>query len=84
MKKTIAQIVTSILLSLCIQTIPIEEWDMLSKPEKKEWLLRGIKVIKMELQCDNPHIEVDMDKEFLYLYGECDNGRFIATNRKVM
>lgn len=79
MKRLIAQVVALVLLSLCIQTIPIEEWDMLSKPERKEWLSQGIEIIKAELQCSNPHIEVDMDKQYLYLYGECDNGKFIAT-----
>lgn len=70
------------ILSLCIHTIPLEEWDTLSKAEKKERLKSEVEFIKRELGCENPHIEVDIDSKYLYLYGECDNGKYIACNER--
>lgn len=65
-------------ISLCIQTIPLDEWGLLSKTEKMDRLKQSVEAIKQELQCPDPHIQLDIDKQFLYVMGECDNGKFIA------
>lgn len=78
--KTVLQIL--IVLSLFIYTIPIEEWDQLSKSGKAERLQKGIDVIKQELGCTKPSIELDIDGKYLYMYGECDKGTFVALNKQ--
>jgi hypothetical protein len=78
MKKVVAQLMALLVLSMYVHTIPMDEWDTLSKPEKKERLRQGIEVIKRELGCEHPSITLDIDEQYLYVYGECDNGKNIG------
>lgn len=70
-----------VVLSLLVYTIPMEEWQAMSKPQRKDRLKKGIEVIKKELGCSNPSIELAIDKDNLYILGECDKGTFIATEK---
>lgn len=71
-----------LVLSLYIRVIPMNEWDMLSESGKETWLREGLKIMKQELQCEHPNVSMDIDRQFLYLYGECDKGEFIGSIQK--
>lgn len=81
MKRAFARLVTLMALSLYIHVIPMDNWDTLSKPEKKERLGEALKVIKQELGCEHPSITLDIDEKYLYIYAECDNGKYIGSIR---